>query len=270
MNKILEYITRIPRLSIKKGLQIGTVLILLWVLGSWALLNQSNQIIFNPAPSLASVPETGLYDTYWHKSSEGLNFSIRRYQSTVSDKVILYLHGNTGRLTNFFPNLTSVGTVYSPSYAGFGESEGKPSMENAYDTALKTYDYLVNNLKIDEKKIIIFGHSLGGSIAIHTAKERPNASKLVVINTFSSIQSMCFKTYSIFCAFSNNVFNSAENAKSVTMPVREFVYQGDKTVPYEEGIKLYKYFTKSSNLKLIEQTRYTHSYPDWDLVLKEL
>ena len=83
-----------------------------------------------------------------------------------------------------------------------------------------------------ENKITILGHSLGGSSAIYLASQKPQTKQLVLINTFSSIQSLCFPQYSILCVFNGSVFNSAEQAKEVLLPVRHFAYSGDLDIPF--------------------------------------
>jgi uncharacterized protein len=119
----------------------------------------------------------------------------------------------------------------SPAYPGYHESEGSPSVDNVYQTAVDTYDWLVNVKKIPENKIIIFGHSLGGSPAVYLASKKPKANKLVLINTFSSVQSMCSRQASFLCAFTGAIFNTAKNAENVTIAVIQFGYVGDTTIP---------------------------------------
>jgi pimeloyl-ACP methyl ester carboxylesterase len=245
-------------------------LLAIWLIGSMYLTGQAGSMVFNNVVSWAPVPNYG-YNQEFITNSSGQRVEVWSFiSSSTSDQYLLYLHGNAGRLPNFFPQLTTKFNVVSPSYPGYHASESKPTVENVYDTALVTYDYLVNTKKIPEDKITIFGHSMGGSPAIYLAANRPKAKKLVIVNTFSSIQSMCFKQYSIFCAFAGNIFNSASNASKVTMPVRQFAYKNDTTVPFEEGKTLYTYFTGSNDKAFFEMDKTTHSYPDFELILKEI
>jgi pimeloyl-ACP methyl ester carboxylesterase len=243
-------------------------LICVWLLASAYLRVSSTSTIFNTDPSFITTNETG-YTQFFLNGIGDNKISVHKYDSVIpTDKIIIYTHGNAGRLNYYFPELQKVGTVYSPTYPGYGESEGKPSMDGAYDAALKTYDYLIKEGKL-EKNITIFGHSLGGSIATYLASQRPNANKLVLANTFSSLQSMCWRQYSILCIFAGDLLNSAENAKKVTMPVVQFAIKSDQTVPYSEGEKLFTYFKKDTS-KFIEMKKDTHAYLDWELIRPEL
>jgi esterase/lipase len=243
--------------------------ILVWLLLSLLLRLFSFTKIFNPSASIINTLETG-FEQIFIDGHKGNKIGIHKYPSINSTKkVILYIHGNAGRLNYFFPELQKLGTVYSPAYPGYSESEGKASVSSIYDMVIKTYDYLVNIEKISEKDITIFGHSLGGSSATYLASIRPNANKLIVVNTFSSIQSMSFKIYNIFSIFMNDIFNSAKNAQKVTIPVIQFALPTDQTVPFKEGQKLFTYFNPNTS-KFIIMTKSTHTYLDWDLIRPEL
>ena len=174
----------------------------------------------------SSVPEFD-YQLDFVRNSQGENISLWYFPKSSSDEVILYLHGSTGRLTHFIPELNSQASIVSPAYPGYHESEGSPTYQKAYEAAVLAYDYLLEK-GFSEDKITIFGHSMGGSPATYLAARRPNAKRLVIVNTFSSIQSMCFRSYTILCGFNGSIFNSAVNAKDVQIPVRHFAYKGDR------------------------------------------
>lgn len=242
-------------------------LLVFWLALSSYLYTQSTTLVFNNKISWAPVPAYG-YELSFVRNKAGENVSMWYFPNPNTDKVVLYLHGNAGRIADFYVSLRQYGSVLSPAYPGYHESEGEPTPENSYETAVLAYDYLVNVKKIPEDKILIFGHSLGGATATYLASKKPNAKKLLLVNTFSSVQSMCFRQYSIFCVFAGGIFNSANYAKDVKIPVRQFVYKSDLTVPPDEGRKLFTYFTVEDK-KLIEIDNSTHVYFDFKQVFKD-
>jgi uncharacterized protein len=244
-----------------------SVLIILWLVISFYLYSQAASLVFNNKISLAPVPAYG-YELDFVRNKAGQNVSMWYFPNPNTDKVVLYLHGNTGRIADYFINLRQYGTVLSPAYPGYHESEGSPSPENTLETAILAYDYLVNVKKFPEEKILIFGHSLGGSPATYLASQKPKAKKLLLVNTFSSVQSMCFRQYSIFCVFAGNIFNTANYAGEVKIPVRQFVYKTDLTVPPDEGRTLFTYF-KNEDKKLVELDQFTHTFFDIKKVFQE-
>lgn len=56
-------------------------------------------------------------------------------------------------------------------YRGYGNSEGKPSEEGTYLDVKAAYKWLTEKKGISPDDIIVFGRSLGGSIAAHLASE---------------------------------------------------------------------------------------------------
>lgn len=252
-----------------------TAIITLWLLGSLYLSGQASSLVFNNSVSWASVPKSPslVYSLEWNQvviSEKTTNYSIWNIPNNRTDQYLIYLHGNSGRLLNFFPYLSQSFNVISPAYPGYSESEGTPNVDNVYATALASYDWLIAK-GIPEDKITIFGHSMGGSPATYLAKTKPKAKQLVLVNTFSSVQSMCIRSYGPLCIFTGDIFNSERNAREVTIQVRQFSYPGDTTVPFSEGQKLFEAF-KSNNKKFIELNKkgQTHSYPDFETIIKEI
>jgi predicted esterase len=249
----------------------------LWLLASLYLTGQAGSIVFQNQVSWAPVPfDSQTFERIYVRSQSPAknNVSLWYHSKPGVTKTVLYLHGNAGRIPDFFPPLNNAMNVLSPAYPGYHESEGSPTVENVYETAEMAYDYLVNVRKVPEENIVIFGHSMGGSPAVYLASKRPKASKLVIANTFSSVQSMCFRQYSILCGFAGNIFNSAYYAKSVTIPVVQFAYPGDTTLPFEEGKTLFTYFPNESKdgkaKKFIELKGHTHTNVDFTQVLPEI
>ena len=255
------------------GSLIGVIAI--WLLISFYLAGQAASLVFLNQVSWPSVPKSPslVYNQSWNQvTSSGVttNYSIWEMPNPKTDQYLIYLHGNAGRLLNFYPALTARFNVISPAYPGYSESEGKPDVENVYATAVATYDWLVAK-GIPESKITILGHSLGGSPATYLAKSKPKAKQLVLINTFSSVQSMCIKSYGPFCIFTGGIFNSESNAREVTIPLRQFAYPGDTTIPFDEGQKLFKAF-KSPDKTFTELSNkgQTHSWPDFEVIMRQL
>ncbi len=246
-----------------------TGILAFWLLASFYLAGQAGSLVFDNKVSWNSIPPYLNYKQEFTRLPNGLNIETLTFENLSSDNYIIYLHGNAGRLVNFFPELIKKGNVISPAYPGYHASEGSPSVENTYQTAVTTYENLVKK-GIPENKITILGHSMGGSPAVYLASLKPNAKKLILVNTFSSVQSMCVSQYSIFCAFTGNIFNSVKNAENVKIPVRQFGYEFDKTVPFVESEKLFANFTNSQDKQFFKLTDFTHSYPDFAQILAQL
>ena len=104
--------------------------------------------------------------------------------------VLLYLHGARYNVTGSAPRIRRMQelgfSVLAIDYRGFGKSSpGLPSEATAYEDARAAWNWL--GQQYPEQKRFIFGHSLGGPIAIHLAAEVNDESGTLVEGTFTSI-----------------------------------------------------------------------------------
>ena len=104
--------------------------------------------------------------------------------------VLLYLHGaryNVIASTQRMRRMQDLGfSVLAIDYRGFGKSTaGLPSEAYAYEDARAAWDWLAK--KYPDRPRYIFGHSLGGTIAINLATEVDDEKGTIVEGTFTSI-----------------------------------------------------------------------------------
>ena len=110
--------------------------------------------------------------------------------SATPAPVLLYLHGarwNVQGSANRIRRMQELGfSVLAIDYRGFGKSSKTlPSEQMAYEDARAAWDWLAANYTATPR--YIFGHSLGGAIAIELASTVSDESGTIVEGTFSSI-----------------------------------------------------------------------------------
>ena len=207
------------------------------------------------------------YEQHFVRTSEGDAVDMWWLPHKSASDVVLYLHGNSGRLPHFFQSLCTDYNVLAPSYPGYGLSEGEPSEKNIYETADLAYQWLLSK-GFGEDHIIIWGHSLGGAPAVYLASKHPDCKKLVVINSFSSLRKLSCRRFGfILKPFLKNWFNTAIYAKKVEGKVVQFCYKHDKTIPFEECKLLFNNY-KTKDKTLIEMDGPCHEYFDVEATLK--
>lgn len=104
--------------------------------------------------------------------------------------VMLYLHGSRWNVhSSAFRarRMQELGfSVLALDYRGFGKSDAvPPSEELANEDARAAWDWLGKNYP--NQRRYIFGHSLGGAIAIELASAVPDEAGIIVEGTFTSI-----------------------------------------------------------------------------------
>lgn len=165
--------------------------------------------------------------------------------------VILYLHGqdatigknleHTERFHQFGWNVLVI------DYRGFGLSFGneQPSEAKMYEDALAGLKYLKS--KFASNKIFIYGHSLGGAVAIELANQ-PDSSDtagVIVESTFTSILDMSSLRYGgLLQALPVSLlltekFDSLSKIGSLKLPILFIHGDSDAKVPCEMTETLY-------------------------------
>jgi len=105
---------------------------------------------------------------------------------------LLYMHGNAGNVSGNLGQvllLRSTGlNVFIFDYRGYGNSMGGPPREKlVYEDAERAWRYLVAERHIPPKHIALYGHSLGGAVAIDLASRHPEAGALITESTLTSV-----------------------------------------------------------------------------------
>ena len=205
------------------------------------------KFLYSPIREIACTPgDLGLdFEEVVFKSADGLQLSGWYIPAENSEFTVLFCHGNGGNIfhrldsINIFQNLGLNCLIFD--YRGYGNSEGKPSEEGTYLDAEAACDWLIKKKKESADNIIIFGRSLGGSIATQLAS-KIKARALVVEGTFTSYVDIGKKFYPympVRC-FARFSYRTIDYIKNVHCPVM-FVYsRNDEVVPFEFGLELYE------------------------------
>ncbi|KAI1885346.1 hypothetical protein AGOR_G00219190 [Albula goreensis] len=165
----------------------------------------SSSRLYVPVP--AGVP----HESVFVRAKDGvrLNLIVLRHsgsEGTASGPTptptVIYFHGNAGNVGHRVPNAMLMlvnlkANVVLLDYRGYGRSEGEPSEEGLRLDAEAALDYVMTRPDLDKTKVVLFGRSLGGAVAVRLASENPHRVAAVVLeNTFLSIPHMAGTLFS--------------------------------------------------------------------------
>jgi fermentation-respiration switch protein FrsA (DUF1100 family) len=161
------------------------------------------------------------------------------------DGATLYFHGNAGNLSHRgglvdrWQRETNQ-AVLLIDYPGFGRSEGSPSEASCFAAADAAYDWLTHDLGVSPRRILLYGGSLGGAVAVDLASRREHRA-LILVNTFASIPEMAHHLfpYVPLTSLVQNKFDSLSKIKLCKRPIFQVHRLGDPVVPYFQGKRLY-------------------------------
>jgi len=182
--------------------------------------------------------------------------------------VVLYLHGNAsnvGANVEHAYRFHRLGlSVFVMDYRGYGKSQGDfPTESQVYEDAQLAWDYLVKQRGINPNQIYIYGHSLGGAIAIDLAVRHPEVAGLIVEGSFTSTRAMVEFQKGLFWMFPIDFlltqrFDSLSKVDRLQMPVLFIHGTADNVVPVEMSKKMFEAAPEPKQLYIVPDGGHTN------------
>jgi len=161
---------------------------------------------------------------------------------------LLYLHGT---FRNLFGNLSKINAlreagfaVLAVDYRGWGESAAiVPSEDSIHADALRAWVELQKH-QPDARRRVIFGHSMGGAVAVHlasTLRGGTDHAALVLESTFTRMPDVAAEAGfwgRVAASFTTLEFDSLSRIGGIQVPLLMLHGTADKTVPVALGRRL--------------------------------
>jgi pimeloyl-ACP methyl ester carboxylesterase len=218
------------------------------------LWGRQTRLIFKPQRTLhakpADFPFTVLDVAVPVKSAGQAHQTLRAWlipSAKPGAKVILYLHGNDVNVSTSMREvepLRELGySVFMIDYRGYGASDGAfPSEASVYQDAEAAWAHLVMS-GVDPSDLYIYGHSLGGAVAVDLAARHPEAGGLVVESSFTSIYDMAMLSKPVALLpvkrFLKHRFESLGKVAKLRLPALYIHGTADEIVPFDMGRRLF-------------------------------
>jgi len=194
----------------------------------------SNHLLFCPPAATYSDTKEVLKLT----AADGARISAIYLPNPEATHTLLFSHGNAEDLGIIRPQMEAFArmgfSVFAYDYHGYGTSEGKPSERNAYRDVDAAYDFMTQRLGIPADRIIAYGRSLGGALAVDLACRRPVAG-LVMESAFVT----AFRVKTRVPLFPFDKFRCIDKIKRVHCPVLVIHGTKDTTVAFWHGEELF-------------------------------
>jgi len=160
--------------------------------------------------------------------------------------VLLWLHGNAGHLADRYEVIRQLvqlpAELFILDYRGYGRSGGSPSEQGIYLDGQAAWDYLVDDRGIAPRRIILFGRSLGGAVAVELAG-RPGVrpAGLIVESSFTSVPDMAATVMPIMPrVLIRTKLDSINKIGRINLPKLIVHSRDDDIVPFEQGQRLFR------------------------------
>jgi len=164
--------------------------------------------------------------------------------STKSKKLLIYFHGNAGNIYHRIPSLLQLHSfgvnVIGVSYRGYGKSEGDPSEEGIYLDGEATYQYAVERMGFSKENIILFGRSIGTTVAINIAQNK-DIQGIILVTPLTSGEYLA-KAIGLgsVASLAEGSFDNITKIESIKSPLLVIHGTSDRIIPYSMGREIFE------------------------------
>lgn len=246
------------------------------------VLTSCNQLFYQPDSVIYQSPgslEKSEIETIWISSKNnkihGWHIKSKLRESLGT---IIHFHGNAQNLSAhiwFSHWMTNYGfDLIIFDYSGYGFSTGNPNQNQLVRDGFNVVKWSVQSTKII-KPIFILGQSLGGRIAITSLNQigtqfdiSGNIGGIILDSTFNSYRDLARMKLSEFWLtwplqyplswlVSDEYDPNLMTQKISEVPLLAFHSNHDPVVPINAGMDLYKQFTGSANIEIMQESGHT-------------
>lgn len=240
-----------------------------------ALFKWQNRLIFLPTAEILLTPDalSLKHEEVWLPISDDSppTSALHGWWMPASSPAVgtlLYVHGNGKNIganveqASLFQQLGF--DVFLFDYRGYGKSPGDfPTEAQVYEDAEIALNYLRQQRGIPTSEIAVYGHSLGGAIAIDLATRYPDLAGLIVESSFTSMRDMVRYAgrYNFFPIdlILHQEFDSIAKVRSLSMPILLIHGTRDRTTPYPMSQTLFVAISSPKQLLLVPDADHNNS-----------
>lgn len=223
------------------------VLTLLYLLVCLGMTLFQGRFVFFPTRELETTPDAqGLaYRDVEFRARDGVRLHGWLVPREGARGTLLFCHGNTGNVSHRLDSVRifhELGlSVLIFDYRGYGRSAGRPSERGLYRDARAAWEHLTRTEGEAPERIVVFGRSLGGAVAVDLAAQvRP--AGLIVESSFTSAAELGARLHPWLPVrqLARLRFDAAARIRAVRCP-KLFVHsRDDEVVPYGLGLRLFR------------------------------
>ncbi len=189
-------------------------------------------------------------------TSDNVRLQSYYVKNPASDRILIFFHGNAGnichRLSDIL-NLKNCGiNVLAISYRGYGKSSGKPSEKGIYIDGASAIDYATQKLGYSLKNIIIFGRSIGTTVAVHTSQQKDIAGLILITPLTSAKAHARAQGLGFLSLLAGNAFDNLSKISNIKCPVLVVHGTDDEILPFSMGREIFDHADVEKRLVIID------------------
>ena len=224
---------------------VGLLLLVYLGVCGYMFLDQASFIYFperayDATPMVVGMP----FEDVRLKAADGVSIAAWWVPAEKARGAVVMAHGNGGNMSHrldkvrLFHDMGNSVLIFD--YRGYGESEGKPTEVGTYADMDAAVYHVVTVRGVPASRIVLYGESLGGAVAVEEASRRTPAA-LVLDSTFTSVPAMASHYYPWLPArlLLRFRYDSLSKMPELKCPVLILHSPEDDVVPYAMGRQLF-------------------------------
>ena len=219
----------------------------------------ADRLFYYPTVKTYESPESSGLDveSVYFQSADRARLHGLFFPATGSVRgTVLHFHGNAGNVTGHWPFIAWLPpagwNVLCFDYRGFGCSRGRISQRRSILDGHAALDYVLSRQDVDPARIVAFGQSLGGAVAVAVGAERSELRAFLLEATFSGYRSIArwhLAQNPLLLALAwwvpplliDHCFDAVKHiARVAPRPILIVHGMEDRTVPWQMAVELYR------------------------------
>lgn len=213
------------------------------------LITQETRLVFQAGATLAAGRPPAPFEQVDLPRADGARqFAWAMPAAAPADAPwVLFLHGNAATVASqvniaHYTQLRALGlNVFAPEYGGFGGLPGVPTEASLATDARAAYDYLRGTRGIPAHRIVIYGWSLGGAVAVGLSS-RVEEAAVILEGAPASLLAIGQLRYPFFPIrwIMRNPFDAVAQVDRSGAPMLFLHSADDAVIPISEGRRLFE------------------------------
>jgi hypothetical protein len=200
----------------------------------------------------------------------GKRIAYRTALNPESPYWMLYSHGSSGDLGQLDTHVEAHRrfgfNVIIYDYPGVGLSTGPVSEQGCYETIDAVYQFLHNEQKVPQNRILLYGRSIGSGPTLYLA-QKEDVGGVVLVSPFTSALGVAFLT----SIFPFEIFPNDRRIGSARSSMLILHGHQDENIPVHDATKLHRLAPSGTQLQLIDGFGHTdiHRAPGYWQAINE-
>lgn len=201
------------------------------------------------------------------RSRDGTMLNGWYFQDQDPQAYVVFFHGNAEDITGVAQMIDNLRkrfhiTVFAFDYRGYGHSEGRPNESGLIEDGCAAQRWLARRANIPLNRVVLWGRSLGGGVAVGVAIEQPPRA-LILERTFSSMVDVAafHDPWLPIRLLMRNRYNSAARIAQYHGPLFQAHGSADEVVPMASARSLFAAAASAHPRQFIVMPNVTHNGP---------